>query len=532
METDENSPLLPAVSQKFKTKSKAALAVACGVVFSESFSMSFFLPFLYFMILDFEIVEQINVGFYTGILSSSFSIAQFMTGLYWGWASDRRGRRPILMMGLFINSVAIVIFGLSQKYYVAVFARLISGLFNGNLGISKSIIAEITEHSSRPFAFSLLGLFFMLGSISGPIVGGSFVDPAVNIPSWFGFEIFKRFKFLLPCLISSSVSLIVFIFTLVALPETSPNKVVYIDIEDLEQEVLQGSASEPIIEPTVGAQTNTYLAPSLLYQSSSHSPASSMNDLFQRITNRDNSSHAIWDAQSAGIDPIEEELSESEELISRISSVTIKTVTAYGLLTLQNVIFEEYFSIWAVAPPGHGLNLHSNYFGLVLGVIGILNIFFQLVLYPLLTQRYRLLDLYSISLMLFVPCWISLIFMPKLVAGMEQSLLLISMLLLTLAVRRLAVVTSFTSINVLISQSARPGELGFVNGLGQMIFSLMHAIGFCNFKLGPIISGLLWVFAESYAWPFPFDASLNFLLLTVATLITIVHSLFIRKNPQ
>ena len=68
-------------------------------------------------------------------------------------------------------------------------------------------------------------------------------------------------------------------------------------------------------------------------------------------------------------------------------------------------------------------------------------------------------------------------FLPRLVSGHDQSLLMTGVLLLTLMVRRLAVVISFTSINVLISQSARNGELGFVNGLGQMIFSLMHGVG-------------------------------------------------------
>ena len=476
---DETTPLLiqhPAEKPRFKTKSMSALVVACAVVYSEAFSMSVFLPFLYFMILDFEIVEEQNVGLFTGILSSSFSVAQFLTGVYWGWTSDRRGRRPILLMGLFANSICMVLFGISQRYYVAVIARTISGLFNGNLGVAKSIVAEITDHQSRPFAFSLIGLCFMLGSVSGPILGGYLADPTLNIPGWFGYDVFRAFKYLLPCVISAAITGIVLLVTASALPETAPSKVLYIDIEELEEDVLEGRSNEPIIDAE-SVQTNTYLAPSLLFQSSSHSPASSMNDLFQRISKKENSSHAIWDAQSEGIVPEVPVDDEAEVLYTQISKATIHAVIAYGLLTLQNVIFEEYFSIWAVAPPGHGLNLHPNYFGMVLGIIGIVSIVFQLLLYPHLALKHDLHNLYTYSLPFYIPCWLALMFISRLVPMTGQSMLLTSLIVLILTIRRFAVVTSFTSINVLISQSARSGELGFVNGLGQMVFSLMHAIG-------------------------------------------------------
>ena len=50
------------------------------------------LPFVYFMVRDFGIASDTRqIGYYAGLITSSFCIAQFLTSLPWSWVSDRCG---------------------------------------------------------------------------------------------------------------------------------------------------------------------------------------------------------------------------------------------------------------------------------------------------------------------------------------------------------------------------------------------------------------------------------------------------------
>ena len=104
------------------------------VVFSEPMSMTVLFPFVYFMVRDFGIVDK-DIGFYAGYIASSFSIAQFLTSILWGTMSDKFGRRPILLIGLFGNTITCLAFGVSKSLLWAVTSRFCCGLLNGNIGI-------------------------------------------------------------------------------------------------------------------------------------------------------------------------------------------------------------------------------------------------------------------------------------------------------------------------------------------------------------------------------------------------------------
>lgn len=49
-------------------------------------------------------------------------------GIPWGMLSDRVGRRPILLNGLFGTMIGILMFGLSKSFYWALFCRSLCGL--------------------------------------------------------------------------------------------------------------------------------------------------------------------------------------------------------------------------------------------------------------------------------------------------------------------------------------------------------------------------------------------------------------------
>ena len=104
------------------------------------------------------------------------------TSYFWGFISDKYGRRPGLLAGLIGGLACTTLFGFSQTFVWAVAARFSSGLLNGNChinhtngpiltfvtgntGIAKSMLAEITDKTNQARAFSLFGLTWSVGGI-------------------------------------------------------------------------------------------------------------------------------------------------------------------------------------------------------------------------------------------------------------------------------------------------------------------------------------------------------------------------------
>lgn len=180
----------------------------CCILFAEPMIFSIIFPFIFFMVRSFGVAED-QVGRYAGWIAASFSMAQFVTSYPIGRLSDRWGRRPILLLGLAGNIVCVIGFGLSRSLAWAIASRVLCGLLNGNNGVAKSVLAEVTDDSNRALAFSLVSFLWNLGSMVGPVLGGLLADPVAQYPDSFlaRLELFRSFPFLLPCLVSSVFSI-------------------------------------------------------------------------------------------------------------------------------------------------------------------------------------------------------------------------------------------------------------------------------------------------------------------------------------
>lgn len=145
-------------------------------------------------------VNEDEVAKWVGFTSAIFSICQCFTAVPWGTLSDRIGRKPIILAGLFVTMTFSLIFGFSTSLPMAIMARACIGLGNGNVGIIRTIVAELVpEKELQPRAFSLMPLVWTIGSIFGPGFGGALANPAKKHPKVFGnSEFFKKYPYALP----------------------------------------------------------------------------------------------------------------------------------------------------------------------------------------------------------------------------------------------------------------------------------------------------------------------------------------------
>jgi len=189
--------------------------------------MSIF-PYCYYMIRSFNITDddrQISV--YAGMVTSSFAIAECSCSAMWGRLSDRVGRKPVLLVGLGGTGISMLTFGFARSLKVALAARFVGGLLNGNGGVLQTMVAEVvTVPEHQPRAYTFLPLTWGLGSVIGSFLGGTLADPVHNLPGLFPAErwpILVSYPFLLPNLFAAAMVIFGMLVATLFFHETHPS---------------------------------------------------------------------------------------------------------------------------------------------------------------------------------------------------------------------------------------------------------------------------------------------------------------------
>ncbi len=106
-----------------------------------------------------------------GIISSIFSMLQFVFAPFWGALSDRRGRRPVLLFTVAGTTLSYALWVVSGSFWLFVLSRIVAGAFGGNLSVATAAVADVTTRQERSKAMGLVGAAFGLGLITGPLIG-------------------------------------------------------------------------------------------------------------------------------------------------------------------------------------------------------------------------------------------------------------------------------------------------------------------------------------------------------------------------
>jgi multidrug resistance protein len=124
-------------------------------------------------------------AFTVGLLNTSFSLMQFLFAPFWGRLSDRVGRRPVILIGLFGSFVAYLLFGLAQSLTLLFAARIAAGIAGANIPTAQAYMADVTTPENRAKGMGLVGAAFGLGFIFGPAIGGFLSQWGYQAPSFF-----------------------------------------------------------------------------------------------------------------------------------------------------------------------------------------------------------------------------------------------------------------------------------------------------------------------------------------------------------
>ena len=208
------------MNENKKDATKGALIVLFLVTMIDLIGFGIVIPFLTYLVEDLAAEQGIvEVGLWVGILMTSYSAAQFLFSPIWGSISDRIGRRPVLMIGLVGNTVFFTMFGLANTLFIALVARFLAGVFNGNIAVARAYIGDVSTPKQLATRMGLIGAAFGLGFTIGPFIGGELSNPASKW-SFFESTIFETYPYLLPCLAASVLSLLSLFVAYRNLPES------------------------------------------------------------------------------------------------------------------------------------------------------------------------------------------------------------------------------------------------------------------------------------------------------------------------
>jgi MFS family permease len=127
---------------------------------------------------------------------------------FWGGLSDRRGRRPVLLISMLGHAGAYLLMGFADSLWLLALARALSGVTSANLSTAYAYIADITTPEERAGAMGRISAAFGLGFAVGPAIGGllaggetmadaNLVRPAVGAAA-FSFAAFLAIALFLP----------------------------------------------------------------------------------------------------------------------------------------------------------------------------------------------------------------------------------------------------------------------------------------------------------------------------------------------
>ncbi|TGO87638.1 hypothetical protein BPOR_0213g00090 [Botrytis porri] len=437
------------------------LAVLAVIALAEQTALNSISPYLPQMTSKFPEVDPSQIGLYVGTIASSFAFAQFTTNFFWGWLSDRIGRKPVVMLGTLLTSACFVAFGFCRTLWQAVLVQALMGMVNGNQGVISTCLGEITDRSNQSKAFVYLPVIYGIGGITGPALGGLLIFE--ENPFNKGHP--NPYPYLLPNLFAASILLLDLLLTGFFLEESLAEAKNLPPLKHRMKSLFTwmwqftGGARHPTYTRTPSQRALLHDSDESDEEDSEAESLLSMGDFFHSS----NEAHLSY-----------------KEVLNRDTVILLGT---YLIFQLSNISFNSLYPIFASAPEHAGRALSPSEIGLSLSFAGIVTIVFQIGIFGKLKEKMGNKATYRSGLFLF---FISMMLMPWI--GYKDSpppfgigngkLWLWLELGFVLLLKTVAAVGGLTSALLLITNSApNHGVLGTLNGLAQTLSAAGRAAG-------------------------------------------------------
>ncbi|TES93840.1 MAG: MFS transporter [Desulfobacteraceae bacterium] len=151
-------------------------------------------------------------GLYIGMIFGAFSLSKIIFIPVFGRLSDRKGRKPFIVTGLFAYSLISLAFILSKDVKTLILIRFFHGFASAMmLPVIQAYVGDITPKGREGLVMGLFNMSMFLGMSVGPLLGGVIND---------------RFSFNTAFLCMSGLTMIGFLLSITLLPPTCSEQVI------------------------------------------------------------------------------------------------------------------------------------------------------------------------------------------------------------------------------------------------------------------------------------------------------------------
>ncbi|KAJ9387194.1 hypothetical protein DTO063F5_3289 [Paecilomyces variotii] len=447
--------------------------------FAEPVVLTSVLPYLPEMIESVGVAKS-EVAKWVGITSAVVAGCQCIMGVPWGTASDYLGRKPVILLGLTFTMIFSLMFGFSRTLTSLIVARAFQGLMNGNVGIIRTMVAEmVPEKELQPRAFSVMPLVWTIGSIFGPAFGGALANPAEKHPTIFGgSEFLKKYPFALPN-IASAILFVVGITTgFLFMKETLATRKNSRDYGLILGQVLTSACT--------GSRSRRRSAHPVKRLDDDETTALLAGD--EEVDEED----FYQESQVQG--PTTPQKNQNSGKAKRpswgqvLTPQSILVLIAYAMLAMHSMAFDSLFPVFLHYRPQNlegnpdvnlpfkfagGFGVDSQTIGILYTLIGVIGMFVQFLVFPAAAKRYGVLNCLKVTSVIFPILHVITPFIVLLSDPIRNFAVFLLMLF-----KLFCVIFSFPSCTILLTNSASSlSILGTLNGVGTSVSAIGRASG-------------------------------------------------------
>ena len=106
-----------------------------------------------------------------GVMTAAYALAQLVSAPAWGALSDRLGRKPVLVLGLFGFAASFLVMARAETFGELLAGRALGGLLSSSaLATAQAFAADLAGPQRRAVVMGRLGAATALGFVVGPLL--------------------------------------------------------------------------------------------------------------------------------------------------------------------------------------------------------------------------------------------------------------------------------------------------------------------------------------------------------------------------
>ncbi|MEM8731126.1 MAG: TCR/Tet family MFS transporter [Pseudomonadota bacterium] len=156
--------------------------VILSTVMIDAMGIGLILPVMPALIEEIQGGSLAQAAIWGGILSTVFAIMQFLFGPVLGALSDAIGRRPVILVSLFVLGLDYLIMATAGSMWILLIGRIIGGITSATHATASAYMADISKPEDKAANFGLVAAAFGAGFVLGPLIGGLLAEFGTRAP--------------------------------------------------------------------------------------------------------------------------------------------------------------------------------------------------------------------------------------------------------------------------------------------------------------------------------------------------------------